>query len=185
MPFPTLIVVSGTPGSGKTTLAHEIARRIGCPAICRDEIKEGIVHAAGGEQGEWGGPVSKRTVKAFYDTIDLLLRSRVSLVAEAAFQRALAQPDLQPLMDIADLRIVHCAVEPAVARARIERRLASDHPARFVSHRDGPYLEALDAGTMSIADFDPVALDVPTLRVDTTDGYHPSIEQIVDFINRT
>jgi adenylate kinase family enzyme len=38
---PTLIIVSGPPGSGKTTLAHEIARAVGCPAICRDEIKEG------------------------------------------------------------------------------------------------------------------------------------------------
>jgi adenylate kinase family enzyme len=45
---PTLIIVSGPPGSGKTTLAHEIARAVGCPAICRDEIKEGMVHATPG-----------------------------------------------------------------------------------------------------------------------------------------
>ncbi|MGH3246565.1 MAG: AAA family ATPase [Trebonia sp.] len=32
IPRPTLIVVSGPPGSGKTTLAHEIARAAGCPA---------------------------------------------------------------------------------------------------------------------------------------------------------
>jgi tRNA A37 N6-isopentenylltransferase MiaA len=40
---PTLIVVSGPSAAGKTTLAHRLARRIGCPAICRDEIKEGMV----------------------------------------------------------------------------------------------------------------------------------------------
>jgi adenylate kinase family enzyme len=45
-PLPTLIVVSGPAGSGKTTLAHAIASAVGCPAICRDEIKEGMVHAA-------------------------------------------------------------------------------------------------------------------------------------------
>jgi dephospho-CoA kinase len=35
-------------GSGKTTLAHALAA-VGCPAICRDEIKEGMVHATPGE----------------------------------------------------------------------------------------------------------------------------------------
>jgi predicted kinase len=45
---PALVVVSGPPGSGKTTLAHEVARAVGCPAICRDEIKEGMAHATPG-----------------------------------------------------------------------------------------------------------------------------------------
>jgi len=40
-----LVVVSGPPGAGKTTLAHKIALAVGSPAICRDEIKEGMVHA--------------------------------------------------------------------------------------------------------------------------------------------
>jgi adenylate kinase family enzyme len=39
------VVVSGPAGSGKTTLAHRLASAIGCPAICRDEIKAGMVHA--------------------------------------------------------------------------------------------------------------------------------------------
>jgi predicted ABC-type ATPase len=47
-PVPTLVVVSGPAGAGKTTLAHEIARAVGCPAICRDEIKEGMAHRTPG-----------------------------------------------------------------------------------------------------------------------------------------
>jgi adenylate kinase family enzyme len=42
---PTLIVVSGPPGSGKTTLAHQIARAVVSPSFHRDEIKEGMAHA--------------------------------------------------------------------------------------------------------------------------------------------
>jgi predicted kinase len=41
MGIPTLIIVSGRGGSGKTTLAHQLAATLGCPALCRDEIKKG------------------------------------------------------------------------------------------------------------------------------------------------
>jgi predicted kinase len=48
-------------GSGKTTLAHEIARSVGCPAICRDEIKEGMVHATPGFVARPGDELTLRT----------------------------------------------------------------------------------------------------------------------------
>jgi cytidylate kinase len=41
-----LVLVSGPAGCGKTTLAHGLATALTCPAICRDEIKEGMARAA-------------------------------------------------------------------------------------------------------------------------------------------
>lgn len=61
----TLILVGATPGSGKTTLAHALAREIPCPAICRDEIKEGLVHADGGGTPAWGSPIADKTFEVF------------------------------------------------------------------------------------------------------------------------
>jgi predicted kinase len=182
MPLPTLIVVSGPPGSGKTTLAHEIARRVGCPAICRDEIKEGMVHANPGFVASTSDPLSLRTLHTFFEVLRLLLTDGVSIVAEAAFQNKLWRPGLEPLTDLAEIRIVHSVVDAAIRRDRMQRRLAQE-PGR-AAHADLAHLQDGGRTGAQIDDFDPVSLDAPEIHVGTTDGYHPGLDDVIAFIRR-
>src|SRR6476619_2075618 len=82
---PALVVVTGPAGSGKTTLAHALAREIHCPALCRDEIKEGLVCTIG-HAGETGGDIQLHATDTFFAVLALMLDRSVTLVAEAAFQ---------------------------------------------------------------------------------------------------
>lgn len=59
------MVISGPAGAGKTTLAHRLASAVGCPAICRDEIKEGMVHATGDFVAGEGDELTRRTFPVF------------------------------------------------------------------------------------------------------------------------
>jgi predicted kinase len=179
---PTLIVVAGRAGSGKTTLAHALARAVRCPIISRDEIKEGFVNATG-EVGEPGDAVQRHVSDAFFDVVKLLLERRVTLVAEAAFQHAVWAPRLQPLSGIARVRIVLCDVDPELARSRhIERGLADPARERFHDDRGvGIARAGGDWRALPIGGWDPPHLDVPTLAVDTSDGYRPHFEAIVAF----
>ena len=181
--MPTLILVGGPPASGKTTLAHLLGPRVPCPVISRDEIKEGIVHTEGGEKPEWGGPVSRRTIDTFVATIKLLLAADVTVVAEAAFHNGFWEGDLASVLDLADVRVVSCRVDTALARERIVRR-ANDHAHARASHPDEELLAALDNGEMRPEDFDEIARVFPSMSVDTTDGYEPDIEAIVAFASR-
>jgi predicted kinase len=178
---PTLVVVSGPPGSGKTTLAHRLAAKIGCPAICRDEIKEGMVHAVPGYTPSPGDSVSDRTLTTFFDVLGALVRARVTVVAEAAFRDRIWRPNLVPLADLARVRIILCTVDPEVARARMARRVAADH--HRAVHDDRALLQQLATHGDPEGLFEPISLPAPTLQVDTTGAYEPDLRQIVAFVD--
>ena len=178
--MPTLIVVSGPMGSGKTTLAHKIAAAVGCPAICRDEIKEGMVHATPGFVAGPGDELTGRTLPVFFAVLELLLRSGVTTVAEAAFQDHVWRPRLEPLHGLARIRVVHCTTAADVAFERSMKR-GQDNPLRRAHADPGPR----DAAGHRAAHraFRKVSVDAPSLEVDTTDGYRPSFGQILSFVH--
>jgi predicted kinase len=179
-PHPTLIVVSGPAASGKTTLAHEIAHAVGCPAICRDEIKEGMVHATPRFVPGQGDDLTAQAQPVFFGVLELLLTAGVTTVAEAAFQDRVWRPCLTPFLSLAQLRIVHCAVDAEVAFQRSLRR--GEGNSVRLAHADPGPADAADFIRQHHA-FDRVRLDAPWIEVDTTSGYRPGIDQVVAFIN--
>jgi predicted kinase len=175
MSLPTLVIVSGPAGSGKTTLAHRLAVAIGCPALCRDEIKEGMVTARPDFVPGPSDPLTMRTYSVFFAAIGLFLEHGVTHIAEAAFQHANWIRGLEPLQPLARLRVVRCQVAPAIARARAEQRR---HEQRSRAAHD-------DIGHFSVnRSFEPIRLDAPTLDVDTSDGYSPDLDAITAFALR-
>jgi predicted kinase len=178
--LPVLVVVSGPAGSGKTTLAHEIARAVGCPAICRDEIKEGMVHNVPDFVAARGDELTMRTLPVFFGVLDLLIRAGVTTVAEAAFQDRVWRPRLEPFHGLARIRIVHAVVSADVAFQRILRRKAQNPLRR--AHADPGNFDAVSQTEAHNA-FDRVSIGAPWIEVDTTDGYRPALRDIVAFVS--
>lgn len=174
---PTLIVVTGRPASGKTTLAHTLARAIRCPALCRDELKEGLIHTYHGRATpDDHARLNRHVYDVFFRAIEMLLRDGITLVAEAAFQHRLWAPKLEALQEIAQLRLIVCSLEEGLAEARyIQRDLVDPERERYHSlPRNMTYKDTV---------YEPPRLAIPTLSVDTADGYNPALEQIVAFTN--
>ncbi|NDU75846.1 AAA family ATPase [Actinomadura sp. DSM 109109] len=178
---PALVIVSGPPGSGKTTMAGLLAGALPCPLVSRDAINEGIFHTFGHDLSAAGkDAVARMAFDAFFRTVDLLLSLKVTVVAEAAFQDAKWRLGLDSLSAEADIRLVHCVVDPELAHRRAAAR-ESERPDTPASRRAAL---ARRGGTGRAATgFEEVSLAVPTLRVSTTNGYDPGIDAIVAFVH--
>jgi predicted kinase len=174
---PSLTLITGRPGSGKTTLARSLSQAIRCPLISRDEIKEGLVNSLATSPTD---DTQRHANDVFFETLELLLNRGVTLIAEAAFQHKIWSPRLASILPISITRIIVCSVDPHLARSRhIQRSLAD--PQREHFHADPAVQAAREGRQFPIGEYDPPKFNVPTLLVDTTDGYRPPIEQIIAF----
>jgi predicted kinase len=173
--------VSGPAGAGKTTLAHQLARAVGCPAVCRDEIKEGMAHCRPGFTPSPGDDLTARTRPVFFGVLELLLRAGVTTVADAAFQDHVWRAGLEPLRGLAQLRVVHCVVADELAFRRVVQR-GQGNPVRR-AHADPRHGHRLAEFVRRRSAFDRVLVEAPWIEVDTTDGYRPALEEIVRFVS--
>ncbi|SBW26608.1 hypothetical protein FDG2_4983 [Candidatus Protofrankia californiensis] len=136
--------------------------------------------ATPGYQSGGDDPLNYPTLDAFFGVLKVLLQAGVTVVAEAAFQDRLWRPNLEPLTDFAQIRVIRCTTPAAIAHDRIAHR--AQDSAHRTAHADHDLLEAIAAGEHSLDSFVPISLDVPTLTVDTSNGYSPSLRDTTSFI---
>ena len=171
---PYLLVVTGKPGSGKTIFANKLGNEIFMPVIHRDGIKEGYVHTFGKKHTELPQESNKITTEIFFDTLMGLIDNNISVIAEAAFQHGVWSYMLKSFMEKARIYLLICKVADEVAHHRfIERGL--NNLLREYFHGD----KGVD---LSISSYEEPHLNVPTIYIDTTGKYSPSIKELSKII---
>lgn len=177
MTMPYLIVVTGRPGSGKTTFSKELSKQFYLPIISRDELKEGYVRTFQKQDSELPIDTNKVVFEIFFNTITSLLSANVSIIVEAAFQHKLWVPQLEMLKNKSKIFLLICKVDDKIAVNRYIRR-GLDNPMREYFHGDKG-IDLVRKGFEPSRDpYDEPRLDVPTFHIDTTGEYNPSIDTL-------
>jgi predicted kinase len=177
---PLLIIITGRPGSGKSTLARQVSDTVRCPLVSRDQLKEGYIRTARLPHDALPENTNRHVSGTFFQVLALLAGAGISVVAEAAFQHPAWENGLQQLKEKARIVVLLCNVSPDIALQRFNNRLLAD-PEREKFHGDQDVHQ--DEGLKKfIVEYKPPGLPYPTLEVDTTKGYTPGMDAIMDFI---
>jgi predicted kinase len=132
---PLLVVVTGMPSSGKTTVAEALARQLRLPLIAKDEIKESLYQSLGADDVGSSDRLGWAAYALIFALARAMLASGASVIVEANFFRDQASE----FASLPEHRLVqvHCDAPLALLLERFANR--SRHP----GHHDAEKIKVL------------------------------------------
>ena len=176
MPLALFVVVSGLPGSGKTTLARRLSPALNLPVIDKDDILDGLFESRGVGDARWRRALSRES--------DGILQREAESSGGAilvSFWRlaGMASGSGTPtgwIRAISDRVVnVQCICEPEVAARRFfERR-------RHRGHLDSKSYGEILARLLEVSRLGPLEIE-PRIDVDTSQDF--DLDEVVREIRR-
>ncbi len=152
-----VVLVSGAPGSGKTSLAVPLAAELGLALLRKDRIKETLHDGLGAPEPDvaW----SRRLGGAAMELLWALAADAPAVVLEANFRPYSAYERGRISALCARPVEVNCVCAPELAARRYAERAAASHPVHVVTTLSPAFLAEFDR---------PVGIG-DVITVDTTD----------------
>jgi predicted kinase len=157
-PGPVFVVVSGPPGSGKSTVAEPLAGALSLPLIAKDTIKEALMDALGAPDVETSKELGAAAIEVM---LAVAAASPAGAVLDCNFRRSIAVGELRRMPGT--VVEVFCRLDEDVAWERFEARAGTRHPGHFDAERakGEPWGDEVT---------EPVAGGWPLLEVDTQEA---------------
>lgn len=160
------IVISGAPGSGKTTLARALSEEMKLPHLNKDLVTASLLRS--------GLPyevANKRAFKIIYGTAATWLDASMSLIVDMTMYAAYSPSEVGTLRPHGVVVHVHTRCSNSLQRWEDKiRRTLPEPEANAVIERGRAIHEEVT---------EPLDFNCPRIEVDTQDGYKPDLRHLM------
>jgi predicted kinase len=178
---PLVVIVSGPPCTGKTTLGKYVAAELGLPFINKDGIKERLFDTLGWSDRQWSRKLGVASYALLYYFIEAQVAVGRSFVVESNFDPVSATAQFLELKSRHDFEPVQvmCRTQGEELFARFRERAESGQ--RHPGHVDRQSYEEIRPVLLE-GRLEPLGIGGTVIEVDTTDFGAVDCDKVVSTI---
>lgn len=168
-----LIIITGLPGTGKTTLGKKLAEEFNLPFICKDDIKELLFDNLGWEDRELSKKIGASSYDLLYYIMEQILSAKKSLIIETNFNPKFANQkflELKEKYNFVPFQI-RCIADGEILFDRFKKRANSNdrHPGHVDSGSLDEWKPILLQGKIEALNIGGEIYDIDTSDFDKID----------------
>jgi predicted kinase len=177
MSKPILIIISGPPSTGKTTLAKAIAEKFTIPLITKDNLKEILFDTIGWKDRSWSQRLGIASFAILHYLLDSFMSTSQSLIIEGNFKSEFESVEIKTRLKKFNYSAVQimCQSDGKILFKRFKKR--SESGQRHPGHCDTGNYHELKPDLLK-GKYNPLDIDSSVIIFDSTNLNHLDYQSI-------